>query len=542
MTRVAVDFGTSNTVIARTDEATGQTRTVEIPGITRALRYRLDADGEDRVIHLVPSVIHYSRTEILVGQQVVDRGLAADRGTVQWIKRRISMGVKKRTRTPRGHVAPDEAGRDFLRLVLTYAGDEVSMEGDEFVFTAPVEAFEDFEDWLRRVAESIGIQRIRMMDEATAAILGYREAIQRESRFVVFDFGCGTLDVSAVRVDLDSISDRKAIQLGRAGLDLGGLDVDSWLLEDFSRRHQLDAAVQRRLEARLLREAERVKIELSDPAVEESCFVLEHGPGGPLKSLYRRECDRCARARRPPTSEDGDTSPCLGCVVRSKRFLPEIEATVDRALENAAIQVGMRRSEISRIVVTGGTSLLPSIRAYLEERFVGKVDYQNPFDAVVRGACQGLVVPILQHDYAIESFDPRRREYEFKPLFSGGTGYPTRPGAVRFWARGSYNGMTRIGVKIYEVSAMKRRNLEVSLVDWEGALQDPSRVQTDCQYVCLNRDNPTFILADPPVNLERDGRRFLCAFHVDGQRRLLICVRDNLAQKTLLEDHPVVRL
>jgi hypothetical protein len=193
-------------------------------------------------------------------------------------------------------------------------------------------------------------------------------------------------------------------------------------------------------------------------------------------------------------------------------------------------------------VVTGGSSLLPGVRRLLEESFGEKTDYQNPFDAVVRGACRGVVVPILQHEYAIESYSQARRDFDFKALFAAGTEYPTPPDVVRFWAKGSYDGMTRIGIKIFEVSRLKRRSLEISLVDAEGALLDSSRVSSEFHYVCLNRENPTFIVADPPVDLQRDAQRFLCSFRVDGTRRLLVTVKDFLSRRVLLKDHPVVRL
>lgn len=102
--------------------------------------------------------------------------------------------------------------------------------------------------------------------------------------------------------------------------------------------------------------------------------------------------------------------------------------------------------------------------------------------------------------------------------------------------------MTRIGLKIFEVSRMKQRTLDVALVDAQGVLRDDSRVASEYAYICLNRDNPTFIVADPPVNLQRDQKRFLCSFAVDGHRRLLVTVLDDLTGKTLLKDHPVVRL
>ena len=62
-----------------------------------------------------------------------------------------------------------------------------------------------------------------------------------------------------------------------------------------------------------------------------------------------------------------------------------------------------------------------------------------------------------------------------------------------------------------------------------------------CRSAFLD-DGVRRIIADPPVNLKRDTKRFLCSFQVDGHRRLLVTVLDNLSGKTLLKDHPVVRL
>ena len=541
MTRVAVDFGTSNTVLAHFDEATGQAKTVEIPDITRAITYRLDPESEAETVHVVPSLIYYGEQETLIGNQVLTSDLLRDRNTLRWVKRRIALGVTKRSRTPHGHRSPAEAGEDFLRLLLSYISSDFSFAADEFTFTVPVEAFEDFEDWLRRVTESLGIARVRVIDEATSCILGYQGAVKPEDRFMVFDFGSGTLDVATVRVDTQAQGDRRAIQLGQAGRDLGGMDIDTWIFDEFCTRTQMDERSRRTLEPQILAEAERVKVRLSDPVTARTELRVTTSEGdSQLELAYQSDCQRCDPGSQlePP---DASTS-CLGCLLRDRVFIESIRETVDRAFENAAIKAGVRRDDISRVFVTGGTSLIPGVRRYLQEAFGSRLGIENPFDAVVRGACQGIVVPILQHDYAIESFNRSTRDYEFKPLFRVGTSYPTPANAVRFWARGSYNGMTRIGIKIFEVSQMKRRSLDVSLVDWEGALRDTSQVNTENHYICLNRESLTFIIADPPVDLDRDEKRFLCSFTVDGQRRLLVTVSDQLNDRELLREYPVVRL
>jgi hypothetical protein len=282
---------------------------------------------------------------------------------------------------------------------------------------------------------------------------------------------------------------------------------------------------------------------LSDPLQDEADLqVLSQAGAKPrlLRTTYARSCDDCERGR--PGEHPSRDSACLGCLLLANDFLKQTRETLERALENAAVKAGLRRDDVVKVLVTGGTSLVPAVRQLLAASFDSRVDYQSPFDAVARGACLGVVAPILQHDYAIESYNRQQQKYEFAPLFKIGTEFPTPPDAVRLWARGSYEAMTRIGLKIFEVSRMHKRTLEAALVDEDGVLRQDSQVVSEFAHICLNRDNPTFIVADPPVNLQRDQKRFLCSFWVDGHRRLLVTVLDNLTGKILLKNHPVVRL
>ncbi len=538
--KVAVDFGTGNTVLAWFNEAVGRAETIEIPGITTAMPYRLRADVAERIVHVVPSLIHYSETETLIGDQVLSRGLAEHRDTFRWMKRGIARRVSKRKKTVQGHKSPAQAGEEFLKTLLTYASDQVSLADDEFTFTAPSEAFEDFQDWLRGVCESLGIQRLRMLDEPTACVLGYQGSARKDDRFLIFDFGCGTLDVSAVRIDLASHEDKKAVQLGQAGKDIGGLDLDAWLAEDFCQRHGLDDRERRELEAIILRQAEATKIALSDPAQEEADMqVIDRLRGRPRLSQtnYRRSCPDCQRGQPGTHADPGES--CLGCLMLGNHFLPDVRETLDRALENAAVKAGLRRDDVVKVLVTGGTSLVPAVRRLLLDYFGARAVLQDPFDAVARGACRGIVFPILQHDYCLGCYNPDKPD-DYKPLFKIGTEYPT-PDTVKKWIGGTVDGQTRCGLFIYEVSRMKRRSGSIK-IGLHGELGEHDPSEDGYAKIPLNRENPTFIVADPPIVRDRDRRRFHCTFTVDGHRRLLVTVLDNLTTKTLLKDHPVVRL
>jgi len=48
-------------------------------------------------------------------------------------------------------------------------------------FTVPVEAFDTFRDWIEQIAEDLGIRRLRLLDESTAAVLAYRGAVRSDA-------------------------------------------------------------------------------------------------------------------------------------------------------------------------------------------------------------------------------------------------------------------------------------------------------------------------------------------------------------------------
>ena len=544
MARVGIDFGTGNTVIAVYNETLGRAETLDIPSIATAMIYRLEPGAPPRTVFVIPSLIHFSKEETLIGDQILARGLAEHPDTMRWMKRDIAHRVMRRRQTAQGFKSAAEAGAEFMKLLLGQARTRLNFEEDEITFTAPTEAFETFTDWLRRIAEDMGIRRFRMLDEPTACVLGYHGAARKDEHFLVFDFGCGTLDVLAARIDFTSGAEKKATELGKAGCDLGGMDIDRWIFQDFCTRHNLSDYEKRTLEAVIQRQAEAAKIALSDPDQEEAELnVLSESDGRTrvLRTVYRVTCKACARGR--PGLQDKPGESCLGCLLQANNFLTRTRAKLDEALENASVKTGLRREDIAKVLVTGGTSLVPCVGKLLSDCFGGRVEYQSPFDAVAQGACKGIVEPILQHDCYVETYDKAKKKYVYEPLFKAGTEYPTKPAeAVPKWASGANDGQTRLGLKIFEVGQVRRRSLGDSILDAGGRLKDDFAVNENFSYVCLNAANPMFLMADPPINTQRDEKRFLCTFSVGEQKRLLLTVMDNLTGKPLLKDHPVVRL
>src|SRR5207244_2653012 len=76
----------------------------------------------------------------------------------------------------------------------------------------------------------------RLIDEPSAAALGYGAHVQPGQVYLIFDFGGGTLDVAVVLIE-DTASEsgepgRRCRVLGKAGADVGGMSIDQWLFQE----------------------------------------------------------------------------------------------------------------------------------------------------------------------------------------------------------------------------------------------------------------------------------------------------------------------
>ncbi|HEB99458.1 MAG TPA: Hsp70 family protein [Thiotrichales bacterium] len=526
-TKMAVDFGTSNTVVAFWDEGRGDVRLHAIPDVTRPFRFRMD--GVETEIPYVPSAIYYHGHERLVGFQVLARALEESRGAFRWMKAYI----RDRRRIERdmgGGLRVDHyrAGRDFLENVLLYASEHIDFGHAEVAFTVPVESFEHYTDWLGNVCREVGVRRYRFIDESSACIFGYDTHLQTGDVFVIFDFGGGTLDVSVVRIEDHVSGGRGCRVLGKAGCDIGGRTIDAWLYQALLQRAGISDLDARPASGLFLLQVEALKERLSTEAAVD--YDIRHDASGLRLSgrLQRTEF------------ED---------LLEERGLYTRIQETLERALRTAE-EKGIPKSDIKETLLVGGTSQIPSIRRQVRMHFGERTRGYRPYDAVARGACRYLTSDIealydhIQHDYAIRDYDPRAGRHRFHTLVEQGTPYPTEPDFKRLTLKAVREGQRFFGINIYEVAEAGSAAVGgVDLVfDASGNMvldTREKRIEAETEY-WMNEDRPTFIEAVPPAN--KGDKRFLVSFRVDDQKHLLVTVFDILTQKHVYRDHPVVKL
>lgn len=527
--RLAVDFGTSNTVVAVWDETRGEGVPLHIKDYARFYEY----GGE--TVSVIPSLVHYGEQgQRWIGDQVLRRNLYDSPRTFRWMKRYIACRSPLKLRVGGREISPFDAGRDFLFAVLTMAREELRIVDEEIAFTLPVETFEHFEDWLAVVAEEAGISRFRFIDEPSAAALGYGAHIQPGDVYLVFDFGAGTLDVSVVLIEEDegeALMGRRCRILGKAGADLGGVVLDQWLFQEVLRLNERsdDEEEVRKMSRSLLVECERAKERLS--SYERAEIAVMNPDGGILGAEFTRD------------QFEG--------ILDRHNFFSTIDQTIRRAL-GASRERGYDEGHIKAVLLVGGSSLIPSVQKTVWRIFGReRVLLNRPLDAVARGAAAFAAgidfYDHIHHNYTIRYVNPKTGRYDYRTIVKRGTPYPTKEPVSRLTVKASHDGQTQLGMAVFEVSEHRRRKDHLPEVELVFGPSGDVRVipvtpeeEERRSYFWMNAKSPSFLPADPPA--KQGEARFDVEFSIDENKRLLITARDLGTGRLVYRNYPVIRL
>lgn len=541
MGRLAVDFGTTNTVVAAWREATASPETLRLPG--------LSTPAQNGLPPLVPSwlyVLDGQGNDVLAGQAVQERGYdgAGDGRLFTSFKRGIAASARPLSREIDGALwGDDSAGRVFLTNVFQTASQVEGTTVEELVLTVPVQSFEKYLKWLRDgTLAALGtdsVEQVRIVDEATAAALGY-DVRAPGALILVFDFGGGTLDVALVRMpsnaeessllvdanqpgeassDGDSVGARV---IAKAGTLLGGDDIDTWLLDELLNRCGVARADIGSSYPPLKQATEAAKIRLS---TQENAEVNVTEPDG--GQVYQTTFTRAQ----------------FEALLEAHDFYDTLQRTIDRALR-AARQQGVFPEDVDAVLMVGGSSLIPSVGRQLRSLFgCERVREQRPFEAIAHGALElaagaGLD-DILYHSYGLRHRLPDTTRTEYEEIIAAGTRYPLDQ-PVEITLTASREAQEAVELVIGEVEEHAGGMTEV-LFGEHAILMVDDGVELR-RVVPLNDEGNARTVAhlDPPGVVQED--RIKAAFNVDRNRMLRVTVTDLRTQRTLLRDVAVVEL
>ena len=529
----AIDFGTSNTVITRWNSATGQPETLSLPGLSLQLSQNPP---------LVPSLLYVeeaSQGKVIVGQAVRDKGLdlAKNPRFFRSFKRGIGAEIQGFLPELDGKtISFEQVGQWFLTQIIEQLEPSPDTVVESLILTVPVDSFEAYRHWLSGVCQALPVEQVRMLDEPTAAALGY--GVAEGDTLLVVDFGGGTLDLSLVQLNQEAQAGKKPLGfilkwgerflgesdrqkttiarvLAKAGQNLGGSDIDNWLMDYFVETQGLTRSP---LTTRL---AERLKIQLSEKRSATEVYFNDE-----TFESYELKLDR-----------DG-----FEAVLKEHQFFELLDDRMAQLLQQGR-RSGIEVSDIDAVLLVGGTAQIPAVQNWVKQYFdASKIRSEKPFEAIAQGALQlsqGIEIQdFLYHSYGIRYWDRRNNCHNWHSIIKSGQAYPMSE-PVELVLGASVDNQPSIELVVGELGAQTGAT-EVYFDGDRLVTRQLGSGQTAVQPL-NDRDGARNIAQlTPPGNPGRD--RIKIQFSVDAQRSLRITVEDLLTNQILLQNQSVAQL
>ncbi len=344
---------------------------------------------------LTPSVVSMDEEEqIYVGDSAVERNLLYPGSTASVFKR--DMGSKKKFSLLHKTFTAEELSSFVLRALKEDAEHYLGEAVTEAVISVPAYFNDARRRATKKAGELAGLKVERIISEPTAAAIAYGlYQSPKSARFLVFDLGGGTFDVSILEL-FDTILEVRAV----AGDNfLGGEDFTA-VLEDlfFEKYPQFDRlTLDEKTLRHIHRQAEACKIGFSQGSVSSmNCKIGEEL--FPLEVELSRYEEAC------------------------KELLGRIRQPVKRSLSDAHI----RLSDIDKVVLVGGATKSPVIRRFVGKLFKALPDTNvNPDEAVALGA-------------AIQAAMKERREAIKEVVLTDVCPFTLGTEVVREWEKGFF--------------------------------------------------------------------------------------------------------
>ncbi len=348
---VGIDLGTTNSVVSALE---GGEPTVIA-----------NAEG----LRTTPSVVAYTKDgEILVGETAKRQAVTNVERTISSVKRH--MGTEWTMEVDDKKYTPQEISARILAKLKRDAEQYLGESVTDAVVTVPA-YFNDAERQATKEAGEIaGLNVLRIINEPTAAALAYGLDKGKEDELIlVFDLGGGTFDVSLLEVGKDDEFSTIQVRATAGDNRLGGDDWDERIVEYLATRFKettgVDVSGDKIAKQRLKEAAEQAKKELSTSSSTQIALpylsLTESGPANLDESLTRAKFEELTK---------------------------DLLERTKQPFNDVIKQAGVKLSEISHVVLVGGSTRMPAVTALVTELTGGQEPNKsvNPDEVVAVGA------------------------------------------------------------------------------------------------------------------------------------------------------------
>ncbi len=410
---LAIDLGSSTTVVVFQKENGQSPELLDLPPISRS-------PGE------IPSLIWKSSEEAqnyLIGQQIIDLNLISDKK-----ENNLSQDFKRWIGAPEidpiydSKISPDKAGEILIHNIWEKVSEKVNIK--RLVLTAPVDTYREYRTWIVNVCNSLKVKEIALVDEPTAAAMG--AGMAPGSTLLVLDFGGSTIDMSIValeggegkaspiaqlvRFDGNNLEGkstqvlRTAKVLGKAGIRIGGKDIDRWIADHLLPDEKPTNSI--------LNIAEELKCDLSKIDIKETLLITK-------KVTTNKQEEKFLKLSKKGLEE----------LLINKGLLESIKILFTQTI-NIAKRNSFKLEDLDSVVLVGGGSQIPLIKNYLST-LCNSVPFLTPppIEAIALGALNltpGVEVKdVLNKGVSLKCWNKKNEKHIWHPLFLAGQPWPT---------------------------------------------------------------------------------------------------------------------
>jgi Fe-S protein assembly chaperone HscA len=365
---VGIDLGTTFSLIARVNPATGKPECVVGPYGHPLCPSVVSLDPDGRIVVGEPArrrLLTQPERTVYSVKRLMGRGLADVQEELARFPFRVDPNSPQVVRVLLGERAftPPEISAFILREVKSWAEQAFGETVDRAVITVPA-YFNDAQRQATRDAGRLaGLEVLRLVNEPTAAALAYGLHRQQRGRVAVYDFGGGTFDISILQLIAADQGDIYRVLATCGDTHLGGDDIDARLLdlvrEEIYRQWKMEVDRWPEVLQELRRAVIAAKHALSEQNATTIRLLLPDGAAY-VRELTRTEFEDLIR--------------------------PIVERTIG-PVRQALADAGLKPSEIDEVVLVGGSTRIPLVRRRVEELF-GRPPHceLNPDEVVALGA------------------------------------------------------------------------------------------------------------------------------------------------------------
>ena len=419
---VGIDLGTTYSVISYLNND-GNPKTA------------LNAEGE----LTTPSAVFFDPEGVIVGREAVRAGQFEPERLAEFAKRDI--GEENFHKTIIGNAFPPEVLEALVLHKLKTDAETMLGEINKAVITVPAYFNEPRRKATQDAGRIAGLDVLDIINEPTAAAIAYGfqsgfvgadAAAKEDERVLVYDLGGGTFDVTFMEI---KGSDYLAVATA-GDVHLGGIDWDKriadFALNEFKNQHLISPEEDEEFMVNLFREAGNAKKSLT--ARSQAKMQLSYEGKSSKVQITRSQFEEL-----------------------TADLLERTRMTVSRVLKDA----GAQWTDISRLLLVGGSTRMPMVQKMLEKESGQKADRSmSPDEAVAHGAAlyAGVLMKSEQdhpvtisnvnsHDLGVLGISKETNETQRKIMIPRNTRLP-----AKFTSRFSTakDGQKNVSVKVVE--------------------------------------------------------------------------------------------